>query len=924
VGGNVSITAEGGTLKILGSVAGDIGLLEIDQGATLELSNATDQDIYFDGSLATLKLDAPTAFTGYISEIVVGDTIDLAGITASSANYSGSTLTINETNGQQLIYNNVSGSLAGEIVATASDNNGGTLVYWTKPSESWLTGVAGDWSVAADWQSGVVPSSTDDAVINNSSAVTVDGVAVANSLALDTSTPTVSGSLTLGASLNVDGGQLTLSGGTLSAQSITSGSGSGATGGSLWGYGTVSGTVGGNVSITAEGGTLKILGSVAGDIGLLEIDQGATLELSNATDQDIYFDGSLATLKLDAPTAFTGYISEIVVGDTIDLAGITASSASYSGSTLTINETNGQQLIYNNVSGSLAGEIVTVASDNNGGTLVYWTQPSVVAITSAGGLTSQPVQMISGTAGVADAGATLTVLDGTTEVGTAKVQADGNWSVGVTLWSGAQTIMATQTLPDDEVGSNAVGYTLSATAPATGILESLTPSEEIAAIYLGYFDRAPASVGFSFWEGQYSQALANGQSRDQALQNIANSFTPQSETLALYPFLSTTTLDPNSPTDVSGVENLIDNIFANLFDRAPAEAGMQYWSQQLLSGAVPLGLAILDIANGAQGADANIVLNKVVVSDYFVAEDTAAGIGLTSPLPASLLPEAHAILLGVTSDLATITTAENTIDAFVAGTASVITGTINDDTLTGGSKGGDIIFPAGGADTINLSSTSHASETIYFGATVSAAATAIVPITNASGVTQQGFWGNGAGGAGLSASTSADMSVVDNFTAGAAGDIIGFDFMAWGSGGTVNGAGTELGLVQGDAETPVGVGGATLDTVAAAGATLAANADLVEDGVATYADAAALASALSSDSGYFLLAGNGLAAHDEAHMLVAYSTGSSVNIADVLFDNTTSAAQVDTAHLTVTASDMAQLGGLSLASLTAHNIALVA
>ena len=107
----------------------------------------------------------------------------------------------------------------------------------------------------------------------------------------------------------------------------------------------------------------------------LFIDSNATLELSNGSATGRFSTGSLGTLKLDAPTAFTGSIYDIVVGDTIDLAGITASSATYSGSTLTINETNGQHLTYNNVSGSVAGDIVTVASDNNGGTLVYWAQP---------------------------------------------------------------------------------------------------------------------------------------------------------------------------------------------------------------------------------------------------------------------------------------------------------------------------------------------------------------------------------------------------------------------------------------------------------------------------------------------------------------------------------------------------------------------
>ena len=46
-----------------------------------------------------------------------------------------------------------------------------------------------------------------------------------------------------------------------------------------------------------------------------------------------------------------------------------------------------------------------------------------VAISSAGGPTNQASQTISGTVDVADAGATVTILDGTTAVGSAVVQA---------------------------------------------------------------------------------------------------------------------------------------------------------------------------------------------------------------------------------------------------------------------------------------------------------------------------------------------------------------------------------------------------------------------------------------------------------------------------------------------------------------------
>ena len=248
-------------------------------------------------------------------------------------------------------------------------------------TQYWITGTAGDWLVAADWQSGVVPGSTDNVVINNSISnsiavpVTVDGTAAANSLALTGSTTlTVGGALTLGTSLTLDDGGIMLSGGTLSAQSIVSDNGNE---GGLSGYGTISGAITGNVFLYAQGGTLTIEGSLAGDSSdYFVIGAGATLELTNSCDNGIDFAYVPSSLKLDAPTTFTGSILTIAAGDTIDLAGIIANSATYSGTTLTINETNGQHLTYN-VSDNVidtAGLTVTVASDNSGGTLVTWTQ----------------------------------------------------------------------------------------------------------------------------------------------------------------------------------------------------------------------------------------------------------------------------------------------------------------------------------------------------------------------------------------------------------------------------------------------------------------------------------------------------------------------------------------------------------------------
>src|SRR6202012_3617777 len=71
------------------------------------------------------------------------------------------------------------------------------------------------------------------------------------------------------------------------------------------------------------------------------------------------------------------------------------------------------------------------------------TTAPTIAITSAGGPTNQASQTVTGTVDVADAGATVTILDGSAIVGPAIVQAGGGWTAtGVTLTSGSNSLTA--------------------------------------------------------------------------------------------------------------------------------------------------------------------------------------------------------------------------------------------------------------------------------------------------------------------------------------------------------------------------------------------------------------------------------------------------------------------------------------------------
>src|SRR6185312_2801314 len=128
----------------------------------------------------------------------------------------------------------------------------------------------------------------------------------------------------------------------------------------------------------------------------------------------------------------------------------------------------------------------------------------------------------------------------------------------------------------------------------------VTATDKITALYVGYFDRAPDPQGLSYWVGRFNAGMS--------LNDIANSFATQPETLATYSYLAA----PNIG-GVPAAQDFINSIYENLFNRAADAPGLAYWTAQLVSGAVSPGLMIEAIIGGAQNADATIMNNKVAV-----------------------------------------------------------------------------------------------------------------------------------------------------------------------------------------------------------------------------------------------------------------------------------------------------------------------
>ena len=124
---------------------------------------------------------------------------------------------------------------------------------------------------------------------------------------------------------------------------------------------------------------------------------------------------------------------------------------------------------------------------------------------------------------------------------------------------------------------------------------AISPEDKdfLVSLYVGYFNRAPDPAGLQFWIDQVEAG------RD--TNTIAADFAASPEAKSLYPFL--TTPDVSSPT------SFITSVYANLFNRAPDEAGLEFWEAQLSSGAVSAADAIDAIIKGATTApDSTICL----------------------------------------------------------------------------------------------------------------------------------------------------------------------------------------------------------------------------------------------------------------------------------------------------------------------------
>lgn len=283
-------------------------------------------------------------------------------------------------------------------------------------------------------------------------------------------------------------------------------------------------------------------------------------------------------------------------------------------------------------------------------------------------------------------------------------------------------------------------------------------------------------------------------------------------------------------------------------------------------------------------------------------------------------------------------TVASSVGALIIGSeaqGNVLGGSIGNDTFVGTQNGSmsDTIYTGGGADDILLAvDRMHFARIELYAGNSTTSPTPVTPggietsvagsIVDAHDVPQRGWWGQATGqlggpesntttNLGLGTGTSADLSVVQNFTA-ASGDSVDLSLSAF------------SGLLR--SATPAiqpATGNAVFSNILGAnGVVTVNNADVLILGAdQTFADAAAVANALSKAETAinFSVA----QANPVNHYLLAYQdTGGNVRIADLDIHNST--PFTNTSHVqTLALSDMVELVGVSLSTLQQTNIQIV-
>ena len=123
--------------------------------------------------------------------------------------------------------------------------------------------------------------------------------------------------------------------------------------------------------------------------------------------------------------------------------------------------------------------------------------------------------------------------------------------------------------------------------------------DTVQKIFIGYYQRPAAPLGLIYWAGRLDASGGN-------LTDIIEAFANSAESQALY-----------GPINSSNISSVVTAIFEALFNRPPAQAGLNYYVNGFNSGQFTAATIMLNVLDGATGTDLQSVNNKVTASNLF-------------------------------------------------------------------------------------------------------------------------------------------------------------------------------------------------------------------------------------------------------------------------------------------------------------------
>ena len=167
----------------------------------------------------------------------------------------------------------------------------------------------------------------------------------------------------------------------------------------------------------------------------------------------------------------------------------------------------------------------------------------------------------------------------------------------------------------------------------------LISQENISKLYLAVFGRPLDSAGLAYWTstGEY----LNSGSPIKTIEELSQNFALQEEYLLKYPSTTTDT-------------EFINSIYQNLFQRDAEAGGLEYWLEELSSGAMTRDKAILTIMNGAQDNDLKLITDRSQKALSLALEnDLTSDVAKSQQLIDSIMLSTTNDSLGTLSDIYT-------------------------------------------------------------------------------------------------------------------------------------------------------------------------------------------------------------------------------------------------------------------------------